>query len=119
MMSPLIEIRSYDLTPGSGAAFDRLFLQESLPLLRSFGVDVVAYGVSAHLASPWSDASRYLIRRYADLDDLERSEAAFYGSAAWREGPRAAVLACIATFTAVAIEVSDATVDGLRSVPDP
>jgi hypothetical protein len=43
-------------------------------------------------------------------------EDAFYGSAAWREGPREAVLACIETDTDSVLTLDDATIDGLRRV---
>ncbi len=69
---------------------------------------MVACGPSLH------DDAYYLMRAYASLDDLELSEAAFYGSDAGRLGPREAVLACIDTYTSIVIEVDGGTVEGLR-----
>jgi len=37
-MSGIIEIRTYKLRAGSGAAFHRTVVQESLPMLRRWGV---------------------------------------------------------------------------------
>jgi len=105
----VVEIRSYNLKPGTRAEFDRL-VRETLPLLAKWKVDVVAYGPSAH-----DDNSYYLIRAFANLDARQRSEDAFYGSADWREGPRERVLALIESYTTVVLTLDAATVDGLRA----
>jgi hypothetical protein len=78
-------------------------------MLKHWGIDVVASGHSLHDRS-----SFYLMRSYENLADLERSEDAFYGSDEWRLGPRAAILACIESYTSTVIEVDDATLTGLR-----
>ncbi len=104
-----VEIRSYRLKPGTAAEFDRLVTEASTPMLRRRGIDVVAFGRSLR-----DEDAFYLIRAFASLEDLERSEAAFYGSDEWRLGPRDAILACIDTYASIVIEMEDATVDGLR-----
>ncbi|MGH2384964.1 MAG: NIPSNAP family protein, partial [Candidatus Limnocylindria bacterium] len=85
-----MEIRVYNLKQGAGAEFHRLVTERSLPLLHRAGVDVVACGPSLH-----DENAYYLLRAYASLDDLRRSEEAFYGSDAWRRGPRRLILDCI------------------------
>jgi len=106
---PVLEIRSYNLKPGTRAAFHALFLREALPLLQRFRVNVVAYGPSLH-----DRDSYFLMRAFASVEERERSEDAFYGSDAWRSGPRTAVLAAIDSYTTVVIRVDDATLGGLR-----
>jgi hypothetical protein len=86
----VIEIRTYKLKPGSGPAFHRLVVEESLPMLERWGVEVVAFGPSL------DDEDAYvLIRAYASLDELQRSQDAFYGSDEWRNGPREAIVSRI------------------------
>jgi NIPSNAP len=86
----VIEIRTYKLKPGSGAAFHRTVTEQSLPMLRRWGVDVIAFGQSL------DDPDSYiLIRRYGSLDERQRSQDAFYGSDEWRDGPREAIVARI------------------------
>jgi hypothetical protein len=46
MMTAVLEIRTYRLRPGSGAAFHRTVVKESVPMLERWGVDVVAFGPS-------------------------------------------------------------------------
>jgi ketosteroid isomerase-like protein len=48
------------------------------------------------------------------LSERQRSEDAFYGSAEWRDGPRAAVLAAIESYTTAVIRIDGHTLRGLR-----
>jgi ketosteroid isomerase-like protein len=105
----LLEIRSYNLTPGARERFHNLFVRESLPLLRRWNVDVIAYGRSLH-----DTDSYFLMRAFSSIDERDRIEQAFYDSAEWRDGPRADVLAMIESYTTVVIDADDGTVRGLR-----
>lgn len=105
----LVEIRSYELKLGKAVEFDRLVTERAVPLLRRHGVDLVAFGPSLH-----DNDTYYLMRAYADLAELERSEAAFYGSEEWRLGPRAAVLACIERYISIVVEMDDDAIEHLR-----
>jgi ketosteroid isomerase-like protein len=105
-----VEIRSYNLMPGTRGRFHQLVESDALPLLRRARIDVVSYGPSLHDAD-----SYYLIRSFASIDDRQRTEDAFYGSAEWRDGPREAILACIENYTTVVVELDAATLDGLRN----
>lgn len=105
----LVEIRSYNLRPGSRAEFHRVATEQALPMLRRHRIDVVAAGPSPH-----DTTSYYLIRAFASLDARQQSEDRFYGSTEWRDGPRAAILALIESYTTVVLEVDDRTLAGLR-----
>ena len=105
----MVEIRSYNLKPGTRDRFHERFITEALPLLKQAKVDVVAYGPSLH-----DRDSYYLMRGYASLDDRQQSEDAFYGSDAWKRGPRDAVLADIESYTTIVIALDESTVGGLR-----
>jgi ketosteroid isomerase-like protein len=107
--SGVVEIRSYNLKPGSRDRFHQLFLREALPMLQRWKVDVVGYGPSLH-----DSDSYYLMRAYSSVDERQRSEDAFYGSDEWKKGPREAILAAIDTYTTIVIRVDDATLRGLR-----
>src|SRR5207247_4731942 len=64
----MVEIRSYNLKPGTRDRFHQRFERDSLPLLRVHHVDVVAYGPSLHDADSW-----YLLRAYPSLAERQRS----------------------------------------------
>jgi hypothetical protein len=108
-MSHFVEIRSYHLKPGTREAFHRLFIREAFPLLKRARMDVVKFGPSLHDGN-----SYYLIRRYDSLHHREQSEDAFYGSEAWRQGPREAVIALIENYTEIVLELDETTLQGLR-----
>ncbi len=108
-MRRFIEIRSYNLKPGTRDEFHRLFLEAAMPLLQRWNVNVVAYGPSLH-----DENSYYLMRRFDSLAHREESENAFYGSDEWRKGPREAILALIENYTEVVLELDENTVQGLR-----
>lgn len=108
-MRRIVEIRSYNLKPGTASEFHRLVTEQSVPMLRRWQLDLVAYGPSRH-----DDASYFLIRAYTSLEDRQRSEDAFYGSEEWRQGPRDAILACINSYTTVVLALDTTTIDGLR-----
>ena len=97
-MGPVVEIRTYQLKPGTVAEFHRIFVEESLPLLERAGVEVVAFGPSL------DDEDRYcLIRAYPSLEELQRSHDAFYAAEEWRRGPREAVVSRIESSTAAVL----------------
>lgn len=107
----VVEFRAYNLVAGTRDGFHRLFVEEALPLLRQFDVDVVAYGPSLH-----DDDSYFLVRSFAGIAGRARSEAAFYGSDAWRSGPRAAILERIESYTTIVRRVDDDTLEALRAL---
>ena len=107
----VVEIRSYNLKPGTRAAFHRLVVHEAVPMLQRWGVDLLAYGPSPH-----DEVSYYLIRAYRSLHDRQRSQDAFYGSAEWREGPRERILAPIESYTSIALPLDAGTVTALRGL---
>jgi len=108
-MNYFVEIRSYNLTPGTREEFHRLFLDKALPLLNRWSVDVVTHGPSLH-----DEDSYYLIRSFYSLSQREESENAFYGSDEWRLGPRERILALIESYTEIVFELDEVTIQGLR-----
>ena len=109
-----VEIRSYELKPGTRDAFDRLLRETSLPMLRRWNVDVVGCGPSPH------DADSYvLVRSSRDLGEREASQDAFYGSEEWRAGPREAILAMIECHASVVLMLEGETIEALRRSLEP
>jgi len=105
----VVEIRSYQLKPGTRDLFHRLMSEQAVPMLRRWHVDVVAHGPSPH-----DDAAYYLIRAYRDLAEREASQDAFYGSDAWRQGPREGILALIDVYTSIVLDLDDDGIAALR-----
>lgn len=104
-----MEIRSYNLKPGTRDRFHQAFLNDALPLLKKWKVDVVGYGPSLH-----DKDSYFLMRGFAGVDQRQRSEDAFYGSDEWKQGPRERILADIDSYTTIVVRLDAATINGLR-----
>jgi len=108
-MSRVLEIRSYTLKSGQRDEFHRVVVEQAMPMLKRWNVDVVSFGPSKH-----DTDSYYLMRAYDSLEHRQQSQDAFYGSDEWINGPRAAIIAPIETYTSVVIDADDALVALLR-----
>lgn len=105
----VVEIRSYALKPGSRDAFHGLMAGQALPMLREWRIDVLAHGSSPHDPSGY-----FLIRSWRDLAERQSSQDAFYGSDAWRNGPREPMLALIVAYLDTVLPLDDAAIAALR-----
>ena len=112
----LVEIRAYRLKPGTRADFHAAATNDALPMVRAYGMDVVAHG-----PVPNDDNGYFLVRSFASLAELTSQEDDFYGSAKWREGPRESLVSRIDTYVDTLLWLSPAAIADLRAgnVPPP
>jgi hypothetical protein len=112
----LVEIRAYRLKPGTRAAFHEAATNQALPMVRAYGMDVVTHGPVPH-----DDNAYFLVRSFASLAELTAQENEFYGSAAWRDGPREALVSRIETYVDTVLWLGPAAIADLRAgnVPPP
>ena len=108
-MKRVLEIRNYRLKAGSRAIFDAVVGEQSLPFHREWGLDVVNHGPSLHDPDVY-----FLMRAYDDLEELNRSQAAFYATEAWRRGPREAIVELIESDANTVLWLPDVAIDALR-----
>ena len=113
-MKRLVEIRTYQLKPGSGSRFHDLVSNRSIPLLREWGMEVVAFGPSVHDPDAY-----FLMRAYNDLEHLQSSQNAFYSTEAWRKGPRESIIELIQSDSNAVLWLSQRAVDAMRASSDP
>jgi len=106
----LVEVRAYRLKPGTRADFHVAASEHALPMVRAYGMDVVAHGPVPHDANGY-----FLLRSFSSLAELTAQETEFYGSAAWREGPREALVSRIETYVDTLLWLSPAAIDDLRA----
>jgi ketosteroid isomerase-like protein len=112
--SRMVEIRSYNLKPGTRDRFHQLVLKEAMPMLRRWKMDVVAHGPSLH-----DKDSYFLIRAFSSVEQRQKDEDAFYGSEEWIKGPRERILADIDSYTTIVVSLDEATLSGLRQLAGP
>lgn len=105
----LVEVRTYRLKPGHSERFVAA-MADALPMVRASGMDVVAFVRSEH-----EHESYCLIRAYADREQLVAQQDAFYGSDAWRQGPRQALVDCLQDYLNTLLWLSPQSIEDLRS----
>jgi hypothetical protein len=106
----LVEIRAYRLKPGTRADFHVAASELAVPMVRTYGMDVVAHG-----PVPNDPDGYFLVRSFASLAQLTAQEDEFYGSVRWREGPREALVSRIETYIDTLLWLSPAAIDDLRA----
>ncbi|MEQ1688475.1 MAG: hypothetical protein ABL874_07865 [Sphingopyxis sp.] len=88
----VIEILTYHLVAGSGGIFHNAMVESSVPLHHQDGIAIIDFGPSN------CDQDQYiLIRRFESIETMEMQLAAFYASAAWKNGPRMTIISNIET----------------------
>ncbi|SRR6266480_777293 len=89
----IFEILTLDIKPGRRDEFQNVYVTQSVPLLKKWNFNLVAYGPSLHDAN-----SYYVIRRFKNVEDREKAEDAFYSSDDWKSGPRDAIMGLVEHF---------------------
>jgi hypothetical protein len=89
----VVEILTLNIKPGKRDQFHKVYVTQSVPLLKKWNFQLVAHGPSLHDAN-----SYYVIRAFKSLEDRQKSEDDFYGSDDWKQGPRDAILALVDHF---------------------
>ena len=108
-MDRLLEVRSYALKPGTAAEFHTLVTSKAIPMLRDWGMDVVAFGPSEH-----DDNAYFLLRAYDSLSHLRSQQDAFYSSDPWLKGPREAIVSRIESYLNIVLWLPEVSIDGRR-----
>ena len=108
-MNRRVEFRAYNLRAGTREAFHHVVEHASVPMLRRWGTEVVAFGPSIMEIDGY-----FLIRSYIDVGDLNNRHDAFYGSSEWRDGPRESIVSLIESSLSTVLWMSPQSIDDLR-----
>lgn len=86
----IYEILRYRLRSGSQASFAAIMKDQSEPLHAEAGIAIVFHGATH------GDPQGYvLVRKFDDVATMDSQLDQFYASAAWRDGPRQAIIDAI------------------------
>ncbi|GAA2463963.1 NIPSNAP family protein [Winogradskya humida] len=78
MENALLEIRFFDLHPGTRDEFHRISHEGTVPLMRRCGITVVAYGPMLNDENAWC-----LVRAFKSEQDRITTSATVYETAEW------------------------------------
>ena len=84
----------------SAFTFNKIFIEQSLPMMERWKINVVDYGFSLI-----DKESFYLIRNYESIEQRKVSQDAFYGSEEWISGPEKELMNSIDTYNRIAHDV--------------
>jgi hypothetical protein len=97
----ITEIRIYKLKENVSEKFNKIFIEQSLPMMERWKINVVDYGFSLI-----DKESFYLIRNYESIEQPKVSQDAFYRSEEWISGPEKELMNCIDTYNTSVIDNS-------------
>jgi hypothetical protein len=95
----ITEIRIYKLKENVSEKFNKIFMEQSLPMMERWKINVADYGFSLI-----DQNSFYLIRNYESIEQRKVSQDAFYGSKEWISGPEKELMNCIDTYNTTVID---------------
>jgi hypothetical protein len=95
------EIRIYKLKENSSQTFYNVFIEQSLPMMKRWNINVVDYGFSLV-----DEESFYLIRNYENIEQRKDSQKAFYESEEWINGPEKEIMNCIDHYNTIVHDTS-------------
>lgn len=98
------------MNAGTGAKFHQILTVVSVPLHRSAGLDVLAYGHSLH-----AEDTYFLIRAFDSLEKMTASLDTFYNSDEWLNGPRSDILDAIRSSVKSVLPLNEAAINALKS----
>ncbi len=106
----ITEIRIYKLKENTAAEFNKVFTEQSLPMMKRWKVNVVDYGFSLI-----DKNSFYLIRSYENLEQRKESQDAFYGSNEWIDGPEKQIMSCIDTYNTTIVDSEKLNIEKIEA----
>ncbi|MFD7664665.1 hypothetical protein [Streptomyces sp. NPDC059788] len=97
----LLEIRFFTVHPGRREEFDRLSREETVPLMRRWGITVLTGGPALN------DENGYcLVRTFASEEERVGLQERFYASAEWNDKYDKPVTAMIADYKTVVLPLT-------------
>jgi hypothetical protein len=103
----LLEMRLFRLRPGTGADFDRVSREDTVPMMRRWGITVLAHGPSS------SDENGYfLVRAFRSAEERLKVSEEFYASEEWQPYEDT-VMGMIESYQAVTTPVTPGLLAGL------
>lgn len=89
----LLEIRMFTVQPGRREEFDRISRENTIPMMRRWGIDVLSHGPTL------GDEDGYvLVRAFGSEEERVRLQERFYASEEWTENYEKPVMELIADY---------------------
>lgn len=103
--SRLLEMRLFRLHPGTRAEFHRISDEGTIPMMRRFGINVLAYGPTLN-----DDNGYLLLRSFPSEEERVRLSQSLYASEEWEQNYEVPVMAMIDAYHTAVIPAADALI---------
>jgi NIPSNAP len=109
-MSSLLEMRLFKLRPGTRDEFHRISDEGTIPMMRRYGINVLAYGPTLN------DENGYLLlRSFADEEERVRLSQSLYDNDEWERNYEGPIMSMIESYHTAVIPAADSLVGQLAS----
>jgi len=106
----LLEIRLFKLHPGTRAEFDRISREGTIPMMRRYGINVVAHGSSLN-----DEDGYFLLRAFPSEEQRVTQSQVIYATAEWAENYEEPIMGMIADYHTAVMPMSSELVQGLAA----
>ena len=107
----LLEMRLFTLKPGTRAEFDRISRDGTIPMMRRYGINVVAFGPSLN-----NEDGYFLLRAFPSEPERVRQSQAIYATDEWEQNYDQPVTSMIADYQTAVMATSEQLVGQLQGV---
>lgn len=108
--SQLIEIRLFTVRAGTREEFDRISREGTIPMMRRWGIDVLAHGPALN-----DEDGYYLVRAFGSEHQRVDGAKAFYASSEWQDNYEEAVMGMIEDYHTAVLPATPELVTALRA----
>jgi len=112
MNDTLLEMRLFTVRPGTREEFRRISHEETIPLMRSLGIDVLAYGPASN-----NDDLYYLLRAFCSEKQRTEQVRVLYASSAWERDFDAPVLGMIEDYRIAVMSATPSLITEFAALP--
>jgi acyl-CoA synthetase (AMP-forming)/AMP-acid ligase II len=112
-MSLLLEMRLFSVRPGTRDTFHRISHEGTVPLMRRFGIHVLAYGPALN-----NDDTYYLLRAFTTEEQRKEQARILYASPEWENNFDAEVMGMIDDYRITVMPATPALVAELAAQPE-
>jgi hypothetical protein len=109
----LLEMRLFRVRPGTREEFHRITHEGTIPLMRSLGIDVLAYGPAAN-----NDDLYYVLRAFSSEEQRTEQAHAFYSSPVWERDFDAPVMGMMEDYRIAVMPATPTLIAEFAAVPD-
>lgn len=110
--APLLEMRLFKVRPGTREEFHRISHEGTVPLMRSLGITVLAYGPATNNDDQW-----YLLRTFSSEEQRRQQAVELYAHETWERDFDTPVMGMIEDYRIAVMPATPALIAEFAALP--